>query len=109
MRIVWRKGSMTMHSTIYLPKIMSRDDSPAAVRAADLLSLGAAPTFAAMALLTAIRGGGMPDMLCLAAQDTSPLTGMVPMYLLMSAVHLTPWLKFMSGWRSGARATVPKV
>jgi hypothetical protein len=65
------------------------------------LSLAAAPTFAMMALLTGIHGGGMPDMICSAAQDASPLTGMVPMYLLMSAFHLTPWLRLVSRRRSG--------
>ncbi len=59
------------------------------------LSLAAAPTFAVMALLTAIRGGGMPDMICLASQHASPLGGMIPMYLLMSAFHLRPWLKLI--------------
>src|SRR5277367_1409557 len=42
-----------------------------------LLSLAAAPAFAIMALLTAIQGVGMPDMLCSAAHGSS-LTGMVP-------------------------------
>ena len=68
------------------------------------LSLGAAPTFAVMALLAGIHGGGMPDMLCLATQDTSPLNGMVPMYLLMSAFHLAPWLRLFPPRRSGATA-----
>jgi hypothetical protein len=27
----------------------------------------------------------------------SPLAGMVPMYLLMSAFHLAPWLRLVSG------------
>jgi hypothetical protein len=66
------------------------------------LSLAAAPTFAVMALVTRIHGDGMPDMLCSAAQDASPLTGMVPMYLLMSAFHLSPWLRLLSRRRSGA-------
>jgi hypothetical protein len=57
--------------------------------AADWLSLAAAPTFALMALLT--LAGGAPDMLC----SASPLTGMVPMYLLMSAFHAAPWLKLI--------------
>ena len=61
--------------------------------AADCLSLAAAPTFAVMALLTAVLGGGPLDMLCGAA---SPLSGMVPMYLLMSAFHTAPWLKLIS-------------
>jgi hypothetical protein len=57
------------------------------------LSLAAAPTFAAMALFAGIHGGSMPVMLCAAAPDASPLAGMVPMYLLMSAFHLPPWLR----------------
>jgi hypothetical protein len=60
---------------------------------ADWLYLAAAPTFAIMALLTAVLSGGSP--LCSAA-SVSPLTGMVPMYLLMSAFHLPPWLKLIS-------------
>jgi hypothetical protein len=60
------------------------------------LPLAAAPTFAMMALMTGIQDGGMPDMLCLAGHDASPLTGMVPMYVLMSAFHWTPWLKLIS-------------
>jgi hypothetical protein len=31
----------------------------------------------------------------------SPLGGMVPMYLLMSAFHLAPWLKLISRRRIG--------
>lgn len=69
----------------------------------DCLALAAAPTFAAMALLTAAFGGGPMDMPCSGAPDASPLTGMVPMYLLMSAVHAAPWLKLISRRR---RATV---
>jgi hypothetical protein len=67
-----------------------------AAGAANWLSLAAAPSFALMALLTSVQGSGAPDMLC-AAQDMSPLGGMVPMYLLMSAFHLVPWLKLISG------------
>jgi hypothetical protein len=75
----------------------------ATLGAADWLCLAAAPTFAIMALLTAVLGGGAPDMLCSAAQAASQLGGMVPMYLLMSAFHSAPWLKLISGRRSGAR------
>lgn len=60
------------------------------------LSLAAAPTFAVMALLTALHVDGMPDMLCAAMPGASPLTGMVPMYLLMSVFHSTPWLKLFN-------------
>jgi hypothetical protein len=69
--------------------------------AAGWLSLAAAPTFATMALLTGVFGGGPPDMLCSAAQDMSLLSGMVPMYLLMSAFHSAPWLKLISSRRKG--------
>ncbi len=74
----------------------------AALGAADWLCLATAPTFAIMALLTGVLGGGSPDMLCSAAQDASPLSGMVPMYLLMSAFHSAPWLKLISTRRNGA-------
>ncbi len=67
----------------------------AARGAADWLSLAAAPTFAFMALLTVLGGG--PDLLCSAGHDASPLTGMVAMYVLMSAFHLAPWLKLVAG------------
>ena len=69
------------------------------------LSLAAAPTFAMMALLTGIHGAGMPEMLCSAAQDASPLSGMVPMYLLMSAFHLSPWLRLLARRGSAAGQT----
>jgi hypothetical protein len=68
-------------------------------RGIDLLPLAAAPTFAIMAVLTQIWDGGMPDMLCSAALTTSPLTGMVPMYVLMSAFHSAPWLRLISSGR----------
>jgi hypothetical protein len=74
-----------------------------ALAAADWLCLAAAPTFATMALLTGVLGGGAPDSLCAAAQDTSPLSGMVPMYLLMSAFHAAPWLRLIDSRRNGAR------
>ncbi len=73
----------------------------AAMGAADWLYLAAAPTFAIMALLTGVLGGGSPDALC-SIVSASPLSGMVPMYLLMSAFHWAPWLKLISSRRSGA-------
>jgi hypothetical protein len=78
-------------------------ESGDALGAADWLCLAAAPTFAVMALLAGVPGGGPPDMLCGAAQGASPLNGMVAMYLLMSAFHSAPWLKLISSRRSGAR------
>jgi hypothetical protein len=66
--------------------------------AADWLALAAAPTFAIMALLTGVVGGG-PDMLC--SQGASPFGGMVPMYVLMTAFHAGPWLRLISRRRGG--------
>ena len=77
-------------------------DKATARRAANWLCLAATPTFAIMALLTGVLGGGPLDALCSAAH-ASPLRGMVPMYLLMSAFHSAPWLKLISGRGSGAQ------
>lgn len=68
----------------------------AALRAADWLSLATAPVFAFMAIMTGVFGEDQ-DVLCSAVQGSSPLNGMVVMYALMSAFHLTPWLKLISG------------
>ena len=73
--------------------IRCESGSAAATSAADWLYLAAAPTFATMALLTGILGPA--DALCSTA-SASPLGGMVPMYLLMSAFHLAPWLKLIA-------------
>ena len=81
-----------------------RHESGDARGAADWLCLAAAPTFAVMALLAAVPGGGPSDMLCV-AEGASPLNGMVAMYLLMSTFHSAPWLKLISSRRS-ARAAV---
>jgi hypothetical protein len=68
-------------------------------RITGFLSLAAAPTFAAMALLTGVLAGSPPDMFCMAAHSGWPLSGMAPMYLLMSAFHAAPWLKLIAGRR----------
>jgi hypothetical protein len=72
-------------------------------RIAGWLSLAATPTFAIMALLTCVLGGHPPDMLCATAHHAWPLSGMAPMYLLMSAFHSAPWLKLIAGRRRGGR------
>ena len=64
--------------------------------AADWLSLAAAPAFAIMALVTGLLGGGAMDVLCSAAHGAPGLGGMVPMYALMSAFHLGPWLRLIA-------------
>jgi hypothetical protein len=92
-----RCGEMISNTTLFVPRVEQRREWP------NLLALAAAPTFALMALLTAIQDGGAPSMLCSAAHDASPLTGMVPMYVLMSAFHAAPWLKLIANRRRGAR------
>jgi hypothetical protein len=78
------------------PRGSPRDDGEAAARLglAEGLRLAAAPTFAIMALLTGLGGSPM-DWLCLSGHG-APLSGMVIMYLLMSAFHAPPWLNLMS-------------
>jgi hypothetical protein len=63
--------------------------------AAGLLGLAAAPTFAVMALCAFFSD--QPDMLCMAMQGSSPISGMALMYALMTAFHLSPWLKLIFG------------
>jgi hypothetical protein len=74
----------------------------AALGAADVVCLAAAPSFAIIALLSGVLGGSPPDMLCSAMHDASPSSGMALMYVLMSSFHTAPWLKPMSGRRSSA-------
>jgi hypothetical protein len=74
----------------------------AALGASGWLGLAAAPTFAAMALLTYVSGGEA-GMMCSPAHGVSPLSGMAPMYVLMSAFHSAPWIKLISRRRSAAR------
>ena len=68
-------------------------ENTAPLGVADWLCLAAAPTFALMALLSCLQGGDAA-LLCM---GRSPLTGMAAMYLLMSAFHLAPWLRVISG------------
>jgi hypothetical protein len=75
------------------------DGAAAARVSADWLGLAAAPAFAMMALVTLCLGGGM-EPLCSVTQQGSLWSGMVPMYLMMGAVHSAPWLRLISGRRS---------
>ena len=77
-----------------------RDDEDAVAAAVGLvkwLCLAATPTFAIMALLTCLDASPMGG-LCSSGAG-APLSGIVPMYLLMSAFHSPPWLKLILGRR----------
>ena len=74
-------------------------DGAVARVAADWLGLAAAPAFAMMALITVCLGGGM-EPLCSALGQGSLMSGMIPMYVLMSAFHVGPWLRLIAGWRN---------
>jgi len=65
-----------------------------APRAADWISLAAAPAFAVMALIADV-GGGRMAAICSPLGDGWALSGMVPMYLLMSAFHSPAWLRLI--------------
>lgn len=77
--------------------------SAANLSVANWLGLAAAPTFAAMALLTAASGGGSMDALCTSqgGQGASPFGGMALMYVLMSAFHAAPWLRLLQRRTTG--------
>jgi hypothetical protein len=64
-------------------------DHAIALGAARWLTLAASPTFAIMALLTGVPGGG-PAM-----QRASSLRGMVMMYTLMTIFNFVPWLELL--------------
>jgi hypothetical protein len=98
---------MTMHVTkqVLRPRIGTREDWLAAAMLgfADRLRLAAAPTYAFMAVFTGIFGETPKGMVCMAMQHTSPLSGMVSMYMLMSVFHAVPWLKLIARWARAAR------
>ena len=73
------------------------DEGAAAAGLAEWLCLAATPTFAIMALLTCLDRSPM-DRLC-SSGPGAPLSGMLSMYLLMSAFHSPPWLKLILGRR----------
>lgn len=77
-----------------------------AARAAEpCLQLAAAPVFAAMAVLAAIDEAGAPAFICASAGLAA--NGMVPMYLLMSLLHLGPWLRRFSRQTCHSRSPAP--
>jgi hypothetical protein len=60
------------------------------------LSLAATPSFALMALATALIHDTGADGLCSTGHGAWSIGGMAPMYLLMSAFHAAPWLKLVA-------------
>lgn len=69
---------------------------------ADWLHLAATPTFALMALLTAMPEDDAYRATCLGLSGGSTLGGMGVMYLLMSIFHAAPWVRL--AWRWGERS-----
>src|SRR5260370_11745923 len=70
-----------------------RDNGPAR-GAADWLSLAAAPTFAIMALLTAVVACAPGESLCVAAHDLPP-SGLGPIFVLLLGLPFSPWLELL--------------
>lgn len=67
-----------------------------APRPRDLIAYGAAPVFAAMAVVTAIGEDEAMAAIC-ATGPVPSFSGMVTMYLLMAVFHLGPWLGLLRG------------
>jgi hypothetical protein len=66
-----------------------------AQRLAQALSLGAAPAFAALAVLMSVLGDGSQESICGLAPTRAGPSTMVTMYAMMSAFNLAPWLKLI--------------
>jgi hypothetical protein len=82
--------------------ITMQDKLPPAFGAADWLSLAASPTFALMAFATRLFGADAPAMICSMSHAAS-MGGMVPMYVLISVFHASPWLRLAARARDWAR------
>jgi hypothetical protein len=80
-------------STSYADESVVTRRNPLTHHIAAWLGIAAAPTFAAMAIITSLPGGD--GMVTICGVESSFLGGMAPMYLLMSVFHLTPWLKLI--------------
>jgi hypothetical protein len=77
----------------------------AAASFVDWLMLAATPIFAIMALLTAFDGG--TEMIC-SSMGTSALSGMAPMYALMSVFHMPAWMQLIARARLKASGISPE-
>jgi hypothetical protein len=87
-----------MSETQCVPASGQHERARTALGFAEWLCLAATPTFAILALMTALSGGSAMHGLCSSVSWAS-LGGMTPMYLLMSAFHSPPWLKLIFGAR----------
>jgi len=65
-----------------------------AIDVASRLKLAAAPTFALMAWISAV--GSLDMTMCSAASAFPAINEMALMYVLMSLLHLSPWIKLLS-------------
>jgi len=75
----------------------AKDGKVGPLGAAQCLNLAAAPIFAVMALGTGFLDGDSANMNCSGA---SPLNSMAVMYVMMSTIHLAPWLKLIANYRA---------
>jgi len=82
-------------------RVVPNRRNPLTRRIAVWLGIAAAPTFTAMAILTSSLSGDRMGMVC--GVEPFSLTGMAPMYLLMSLFHSAPWLKLISNRLSRER------
>ena len=78
----------------------SKRCTPLTQRITAALAISAAPTFAAMAIMTAITPG---ERMAMCSSEPLSLAGMAPMYCLMSLFHLKPWLELISPRRERER------
>lgn len=74
-----------------------------AARIAGWLGLAATPCFGLMALLAAINDGS--GAICSATSTALAPDGMPVMYLLMSIVHLPPWLRLLQAHPLGRNSS----
>jgi hypothetical protein len=77
---------------------------PLTRRMAGWPAIAAAPTFAAMAIITTLPTGESTGMVC--GADPSSLAGMAPMYLLMGIFHSGPWLELIGNRLNRKRGKV---
>jgi len=73
--------------------------------AARWLALAASPSFASMAVVSAMGGGDPAAILCSAASGAGPFGGMAVMYALMSLFHAPAWLRLLEEQRADRGGT----